>query len=200
MAASSVETLRGSRPARERILDAAYRLFSRQGVRAVGVDAIVDEAEVARMTLYRHFDSKEALVLAFLQQREERWTRDWLQAEVEERATAPADRLLAIFDVFGEWFARDDFDGCAFVTTLLEIDDRDDLVRQASVVHLATIRSYLRSQVRAAGIADADQVSRQWHILMKGAIVAAHEGDRKAAKRAREMGRLLLERHGVVAR
>ena len=75
------------------------------------------------MTLYRHFASKDALVLAFLERREQRWTKDWLQAEVERRATEPGERLLAIFDVFDEWFHRPDFEGCSFVNVLLEISD-----------------------------------------------------------------------------
>src|SRR5260221_4386148 len=89
--------------ARERILEAAYELFSRQGIRAVGIDAIVEQSGVARMTLYRHFASKDALVLAFLERREQRWTKDWLQRAVERRASDPRERLLAIFDVFDAW-------------------------------------------------------------------------------------------------
>src|SRR5262244_1525812 len=86
--------------ARQRILDAAYDLFSQHGIRAVGIDSIIERSGVARMTLYRHFQSKDELVLAFLEDRERRWTRDWLQSQVRERASVPGDRLLAIFDVF----------------------------------------------------------------------------------------------------
>jgi AcrR family transcriptional regulator len=86
---------------RERILDTAYDLFSKHGTRAVGVDRIIAEAGAAKMTLYRNFASKDELIVAFLAAREERWTRGWLQAEVELRAQDPAERLLAIFDVFG---------------------------------------------------------------------------------------------------
>ena len=187
------------RSGRERVLDAAYDLFSREGVRNVGVDTIVADAGVAKMTLYRNFASKEQLALAFLQRREERWTRDWLQAEVRRRATAPADRLLAIFDVFGEWFARDDFEGCTFMTVMLELTDASDPVRQASVRHLANIRAFVADLARAAGIGDGERFARQWHILMKGSIVAAAEGDREAASRARELGALLLAGHGLTA-
>ena len=91
---------------RERILETAYELFSKHGTRAVGVDRIIAEAGAAKMTLYRNFASKDALIVAFLAAREERWTRGWLQAEVERRAECARGRLLAIFDVFGEWFAR----------------------------------------------------------------------------------------------
>src|SRR5918999_6511852 len=98
---------------RERILETAYALFSREGTRAVGVDRIIAESGAAKMTLYRNFASKDELILAFLEARDERWTRAWLQGEVEARGGTAAERLLAIFDVFGEWFARDDFEGCS---------------------------------------------------------------------------------------
>jgi AcrR family transcriptional regulator len=178
--------------ARERILEAAYELFSRQGIRAVGIDAIVEQSGVARMTLYRHFPSKDALVLAFLELREERWTKDWLEHEVEQRAVDPGQRLLAIFDVFDGWFQRDDFEGCSFINVLLEISEPAQPLHRASADYLASIRDFLESLAAAAGIVDPEGFARQWHILMKGSIVAAGEGDRQAARRAKEIGTLLL--------
>ncbi len=178
--------------ARERILEAAYELFSRQGVRAVGIDAIVASSGVARMTLYRHFASKDALVLAFLERREERWIKDWLQREVELRAVDPRDRLLAIFDVFDEWFQRTDFEGCSFINVLLEIAEPGHVVHQASRDYLARIRAFVGELASAAGVTDPEGFARQWHILMKGSIVAAGEGDHLAAQRAKEIGALLL--------
>ncbi len=177
---------------RERILDTAYELFSRHGMRAVGVDRIIAEAGTAKMTLYRHFASKDELALAFLDEREQRWVRDWLRAEVERRSDDPRERLLSIFDVFGEWFALPDFEGCAFINLMLELSDPADPVRVASVSHLSKIRDFLIELASAAGIEDPDAFARQWHILMKGSIVAAGEGDTLAAARAREMGALLL--------
>lgn len=186
-----------SRSGRDRILDAAYGLFSRAGVRAIGVDTITAEADVAKMTLYRNFASKNELALAFLALREERWTKGWVQAEVLNRADSPAGQLLAIFEIFSEWFAREDFEGCAFITSLLEFDDRSDPVRGACVTHLANIRAFVCELATAAGVADPERFAAQWHILMKGSIVAAHEGDAEAAFKAREMGLLLLQREGV---
>lgn len=183
----------GRRQARERILDAAYELFSRHGIRAVGVDTIVNESGVAKMTLYRNFASKDELVLEFLRRRERRWTEEWLQAEAEQRAEAPAGRLLAIFDVFDEWFRQEDFEGCSFVNVLLEIDDRSSPIRAASVEHLATIRSFVERLATEAGVRDPGEFAAQWHILMKGSIVASAEGDADAAMRARRVGELLLE-------
>jgi AcrR family transcriptional regulator len=185
--------------ARQRILDTAYDLFSQHGVRAVGVDRIVAESGVAKMSLYRHFPSKDALVLSFLQEREERWTKDWLGAEVERRAGSPADRMLAIFDVFGEWFQLADFEGCSFINVLLEFDDRASPVHLASAGHLRNIRTFVSGLAADAGADDPDALAHKWHILMKGSIVAAGEGDQQAAGRAQDMGRLLLADEGIPA-
>jgi len=178
--------------ARERILEAAYDLFSRDGIRAVGIDAIIEQSGVARMTLYRHFGSKDALVLAFLERREQRWTRDWLQREVNRRAVDPRDRLLAIFDVFDEWFQRDDFEGCSFINVLLEIADPRSELHRASADYLAKIRAFVAELAAQAGVAEPEALAHKWHILMKGSIVAAGEGDRSAARRAREIAALVL--------
>jgi AcrR family transcriptional regulator len=182
---------------RERVLETAYELFSRHGTRAVGVDRIIAESGVAKMTLYRNFASKNDLILAFLERREERWTREWLQATVERCAETPAQRLLAIFDTFAEWFARDDFEGCSFINVMLEIDDPGSPVRRESVRQLSEIRGFIGGLAKDAGIDDVDGFARQWHILMKGCIVAAAEGDRLAAARARELGTLLLAHHAI---
>jgi AcrR family transcriptional regulator len=178
--------------ARERILETAYDLFSRYGTRAVGVDTIVAQAGVAKTTFYRHFPTKDDLIVEFLRRREERWTREWLQREVESRFQAPGDRLLAIFDVFHEWFQRADYEGCSFINVVLEIEDRNSAVRQASVAHLSTIRELLAGFAVEAGIGAPDDFARRWHILMKGSIVSAQEGDRDAALRARRVGELVL--------
>ena len=180
------------RDARERLIAAAYELFSSQGVQATGVDAIIDVSGVARQTMYRHFASKQDLVLAFLERREELWTKDWLQAEVERRASDPEQRLLAIFDVFDEWFRRPDFEGCSFINVLLEHPDAASPLNRAGVSYLAGIRHFLEDLAGRVGVQDAEDFARQWHILMKGSIVAAGEGDRDAARRARGIARLVL--------
>jgi AcrR family transcriptional regulator len=187
----------GQDSGRERVSRAAYELFSREGVRTVGVDAVIARAGTAKMTLYRNFPSKDDLILDFLRRREQLWTRDWLQAESQRRGGTPRDRLLAIFDVFSEWFSRPDFEGCSFLTTMIEVNDREHPVHQAAVGHLANIRGYIESLAADAGIRDADAFARKWHLLMKGSIMAAHEGDTAAAARARELGELLLKEHGV---
>src|SRR5438105_14743101 len=178
--------------AREKVMAAAYDLFSRQGIRAVGVDAIIARAGVAKMSFDRHFPSKDDLVLAFLQKREQLWTHEWLETEIKRRAGTPRERLLAIFGVFDEWFQREDFEGCSFINVLLETTELANPVRQATTFHLANIRVLLEALAEGARVAEPNDFARKWHILMKGSIVAAGEGDRVAARRAREVGRLLL--------
>ena len=102
------------------------------------------------------------------------------------------DRLLVIFDVFDEWFRQPTFEGCLFVNVLLEITDRRSPIHQASRQQLARIRVLLEEFAREAGISEPESFARQWHILMKGSIVAAGEGDVDAARRAQVVGRLLL--------
>ena len=180
--------------ARERILDAAYELFSHRGIRAVGTEQVLAKAGVAKSTLYRHFPSKEELVLAFLQRREHVWTREFVEAEARRRGSTPRERLLAIFDVFDDWFHRDDFEGCSFINVLLEIGDLDTPLGKASAAHLEYIRSIVRTLAEEAGVQDAEAFAHSWHILMKGSIVAAGEGDELAGKRARAMGEDLVDR------
>src|SRR5229473_981937 len=164
-----------SRPAsaRERIDQTVYELFSRHGIRAVGVDTISARSGVAKMTLYRHYPSKDDLALTFLRRREELWTRGWLQREVERRAQKPGERLLAVFDVFDKWFRRSDFEGCSFVKVLLEHDDRGHPVRKAAEAHIETVRAFLRRLAADAGVRDADVFARQMQMVMMGSIIAA---------------------------
>ncbi len=183
----------GSGDARDRLLAAAYELFSHRGVQSVGVDAIIERSGVARQTMYRHFASKQDLVLAFLERRDELWTKQWLEAEAERRGTDPGESLLAIFDLFDEWFRTPSFEGCSFINVMLEHPDADHPVHRAAAAYLAGVRHFVEGLARRAGIADADSFARRWHILMKGSIVSAGEGDRDAARHGQAIGRLLLE-------
>jgi AcrR family transcriptional regulator len=180
--------------ARERILDASYELFSQRGIRAVGVNEVIERAGVATATLYRHFPSKDHLVLAFLEMREQRWTHDLVETEAQRRGSDPEKRLLAIFDVFDEWFHRDDFEACSFINVLLEMGSQHP-AGDASVEYLGHIRSIVRRFADEAGLRDTESFARSWHILMKGSIVSAAEGDLEAARRGKAMARLLIDQH-----
>ena len=181
--------------ARERILDAAYDLFSRRGIRAVGIDTIVERAGVARMTLYRHFASKDALVLAFLAGTggavdEETGSRREVEAEGARCEGRAAARDL---DVFDGWFQRAGVRGL-LVYQRAARDRRPGerpARRQRRTTRAASaLRRGARERRRASP--DPEAFARQWHILMKGSIFSAGEGDRSAARRAKEFGALLL--------
>jgi AcrR family transcriptional regulator len=185
--------------ARERILNTAYDLFAQRGIRGVGVDEVIERAGVAKATLYRHFPSKDELVLGFLEERERRWTHDRLESGALQRGITAEERLLAIFDVFDDWFReewsdRDQFEGCSFVNVLLELGPKHP-AGEASVRHLEHIRSIVSGLAEEAGLRDPANFARSWHILMKGSIVLAAEGDVDAAQRAKAMARLLIEAH-----
>jgi AcrR family transcriptional regulator len=179
------------------VLDAAYDLFSHRGVRAIGVDAIIAQAGVAKATFYHHFPSKDDLVIAFLQRREQLWTHEWFEAEVNRRGATPQARLLAIFDVFDEWFQREDFEGCPFLRTLFETFDayqpQEDSVAAAARLHLASIRDIVQQYAEEAGVPQPGELAHKWQMLMAGSIVFAGYGDRSSARVAREAGELLLE-------
>ncbi|MDB1087775.1 helix-turn-helix domain containing protein [Streptomyces sp. ACA25] len=179
---------------RERILTTAYELFSRRGVRDVGVDEVIRQADVAKATLYRHFPSKNDLVLAFLRLREQNWTRGFVEAEARRRGADPEEQLLAIFDVFDGWFRGDEFDACAFINVLVEMRAEHPLGR-ASIQYLANIRAVVQELADEAGLRDTESFARSWHILMKGSIISASEGDTHAALRAQAMARCLIEQH-----
>jgi AcrR family transcriptional regulator len=187
----------GSHPvldARQRILDTACELFARRGIRGVGINEVIERAGVAKATLYRHFRSKDELVLACLEQREERWTREWLVAEAWRRGSTAEERLLAFFDVLEEWFHRDDYEACSFINALLEMGYAHP-IGAAGARHLEYIRSLLRDLAQDAGLVEADEFAHSLQLLMKGSIVAAAGGDVEAAARAKSMAALLLDRH-----
>jgi AcrR family transcriptional regulator len=186
------ETLPADADARTRVLETAYSLFSRHGIQRIGIDRIIAEAGVAKMTLYRHFPSKDELVLAFLELREQRWTLDWLAKEIDRRSRDPLERLLASFDALDGWFQTPDFESCAFMRTLFEVPEQSDPLHDAAVRHLDTVKSVLTANAERAGLADPADVAVQLQILMMGSIISATRGDRHAAQRARRVAEVFL--------
>ena len=116
----SIATKRERRPARERLLETAYAMFAARGVRDVGVDEVIERADVAKATLYRHFPSKDDLVVAFLEEREQRWTLDWVEAEARGRGSEPEQQLLRLRSL-RRVVSSPDFEGCAFINVMLEM-------------------------------------------------------------------------------
>ena len=178
--------------ARERILATAYDLFAQRGIRDVGIDEVIARAGVAKATLYKYFRTKDDLVLAFLERRERLWTYGFVDEESRRRGGTAEQQLLAIFDVFDEWFASENFDACSFINVLLEMGAAHPAGR-ASISYLDNMRSLVRARAERAGLRDPVEFARCWHLLMKGSIISAAEGDQHAARRAQAMARTLID-------
>lgn len=180
------------RPARERILETAYGLFARRGIRAVGIDEIIAHSGVAKATFYRHFPSKDALVLAYM----DRWyqVRHDAIEEAIAHAHGPDDALLAAFNVLDDWFSRGAAEVNTFLHVVIEFGPNHPLGR-AAMEHLVAIRGRLAALAAAAGLNDPEGFAWSFHILTKGAMVASIEGDHKAAARARSLARALIDLH-----
>lgn len=166
-------TTSSSKPSvRDRIMQAASTLFYQEGVQNVGIDRIITESGVAKMSLYNHFKSKDALIAAWLQQRDVNW-RDWFQKTVEKQAAAPAERLLAMFDVLEEWFSQPDFRGCAFINSSVELVDPEHPGYQVAIEHQQALYGYILHLVQAAELDHPNAVAEQLLLLVEGAIVVA---------------------------
>ena len=177
---------------RERLINAAYDLFSKDGVSQVGIDTILAKSDCAKASLYSNFKTKVELAIAFLDKREAVWTRGWLESEIKRRAKTPEGRLLAIFDVFDGWFHKKSFEGCSFINVLLESKSGSS-VRQAAAIHLAKIRAIVRGLAEEANLREPEKFAQAWHMLMKGSIVSAGEGNRNAARDAKYAAQLILK-------
>jgi AcrR family transcriptional regulator len=177
--------------ARERLLLAADELFYDEGVHTVGIDRVIERAGVAKATLYSAFGSKDELIRAYLHRRHE------ARQERVTQGLAPYDdprqRLLAVFDVLGELFARPGFRGCAFANASAEASPGSS-VEQVSDEYRGWTRSLFRDLSAAAGVPDADAFARQMVLLYDGATVSARmDHDREAAVTARTAAAVLLD-------
>src|SRR5215471_6780992 len=128
---------------RDHLLAVAQRMFCESGFHAVSVDAILEEAGVARMTLYKNFGSKEGLIVATLK-REDRMFRQWLASTVEVRSRRPKDRILGLFQALHDRFASDGYYGCAFIRASIEYPSSSHPVHREAREHKEMIRSYIR--------------------------------------------------------
>lgn len=179
---------------REQLLDAALEIFDERGFHAGGIDAILQRAGVAKMTLYNHFRSKEDLVLAALRRKDEQ-TRRWLLTEVERRAATPAGRLVALFEVLGSWIERPEFRGCPFIRATGEFTDADDPVRAACQEHHRLLARALCQYADEAGAENPAGLVESLMVLFLGAIAAAQcRGDSAPAARAKEIATMLVNR------
>ncbi|MEW1736339.1 TetR family transcriptional regulator [Nocardia beijingensis] len=177
--------------AKQRLLTTAEELFYAEGIRAVGLDRLLQASGVGRASFYRHFASKDDLVVAVLEDRDRRWL-DWLRESVEQTGD-PAARPLAVFDALAQRFARKDFRGCAFINTMVEVADRESAAHQVADRHKRRVIEYLDELLTEAQRSDADELAAELALLVDGAIVTAvREGTPEAASRARAIAERLL--------
>ena len=184
--------LRPPSNAKRRLDDTSYELFSAKGVNAVGIDELVTQSGVARMTLYRNYKSKDDLILAFLDLHEKRWTVEWLATEVERRTSDPLKRLLMIFALFDEWFQESGFRGCALINTLVG-SEFGGSGNRAATQKLSNIRLLVERWAKEANLASVRDFAKMWKLLMRGSIIAAHEGDLNSGVNAKRAATIILK-------
>lgn len=175
-------------PARDRILDTAFRLFYAHGIRAVGVDLIISESGVAKATFYKHFPAKDELVLAYLDKVDGIWTGQ-LHAAAQAAGPEPADQLVGLFDALSTACRRDGYRGCAFINAAAEAAPGTP-VHTRTVAHKQSVLAWLRDLAAQAGADDPDALARTLALLLDGGLsdgaLAADPEAPRAAKLAAE--------------
>jgi AcrR family transcriptional regulator len=180
------------KPARQRILDTASEMFYRDGVRAVGIDALIARSGVAKMSLYRNFPSKDALVTAWLEDRNEFFWRRWDKAEAC-RAGDPRGQLEAILDMIAATVSYPKWRGCPFLNTATEFPGPDHPVRAVILAHKRAVRERLRALAAAARARDPDLLAQQLQLLIDGAYAIGQSlGPSGPAKTVSSAGRALI--------
>jgi AcrR family transcriptional regulator len=162
-----------SSPKRDHLMATAWRLFYRDGLRAVGIDTILAEAGVAKMTLYNHFASKEELIIAILEKRDVEF-RASLMAHVEAAGPDPEKRLTAVFDWLEGWFGSESFKGCVFIRAVSEYPDPSHPIHQTAWRHKVAVKAALTDLCAAAGAKEPATLAEALGLLIDGAIVTAH--------------------------
>ncbi len=165
--------------ARERILHTAHDLFYRDGIRATGVDRLIAESGVAKLTFYRHFPSKDDLVRAFLDYRHERWMAWFVDALGRHGAAAPHAGLAPVAAAMAEWFATPQFRGCAFINSVAEVGGTLPDATAVSLRHKQDMVDVIASLLPAGSASRARAEAAA--LAVDGAIVRAQMGDAASA-------------------
>jgi AcrR family transcriptional regulator len=180
------------KPARQRVLDTASEMFYRDGIRAVGIDAIIARSGVAKMSLYRNFPSKDALVTAWLEERNAFFWRRWEKAEAACPGE-PCDRLEAVLDMVAATASHPRWRGCPFLNTGTEFPEPDHPARAVIVAHKRAVGERLRALSAAAGARDPDLLAQQLQLLIDGAYAIGQSlGPGGPAKTVGIAGRALI--------
>lgn len=178
---------------REQLIETAAELFNRYGYHAAGIDHVIAEAGIAKTTLYRHFQSKENLIIAVLRRIDERF-REAMRKAVDAATDDPKMKLLATFDFLEGWFCEKSFFGCPFMSAASEYGDRPSLVFQEAAMHKRLMMAYLEELARAAHLKNPQAIAQEINLLHEGAIAMAHiTGDAGAARTAKAIAATLID-------
>ena len=187
--ASAVESPWAALPPRQRLLAAANDLFYREGVHSVGIDRVIEQANVARGTLYNSYGNKDGLIVAYLRSRHAS-TVEHLMASLDRHRT-PRAKLLGIFEAQGDLF-DEDFNGCAFVSATAETHDSS--ADDAAAEYREWIRALFTGLAEQAGARTPAKLARQLQLLYDGAGLSARmDRDGEAATTARTAAAALLD-------
>jgi len=178
---------------REELVRKALTVFYRNGFHATGMDMLVAETGVSKTSMYKHFRTKEDLILAVLRLRDENF-RNWLYRRMEDLADTPRGQLLAMYDALGEWFDEKGYQGCMFIKASAEFQDSGHPIHKQSAEHKRMLETHMREIALKAGAPAPDALARQLLLLKEGAIVTAHLGNTDApAADAKAAARILID-------
>ena len=183
---------------RDHLVDTAMRLFCKHGFRATGIDTVLAESGVAKKTLYNHFRSKDELIIATLQKRDQdfmEFARAGVTKFAPEQSGDPRmARILALFDAIHDWARGDDFNGCTFINASAEFPRRDDPIHVACMNHKKLVSQFVEELISELSLENSQQVAKQLTLLIEGSIVMAHTTcDPSGVLLAKETARDLLE-------
>ena len=157
---------------RDELVRKALQVFYRDGFHATGMDKLVVETGVSKTSMYKHFRTKEDLILAALQLRDESFRKDFLR-RISELSDTPAGQLLASFDALGEWFQEEEYRGCMFIKAGAEFQEKDHPIHKQSAEHKQIMLDHFTDLARQAGARDPNHLACQLLLLQEGAIVTA---------------------------
>lgn len=180
----------GPRDTRERLLFTSLNLFKEYGFHAVGLDRILTEVGVTKTTFYNHFESKYELAVEAVRLRD-KWETDSFFKAVQERASFdPKKMLLVCFDVLDEWFNGLDYRGCLFIHACAEFPNANDPIHKAGAAHYLEAQKGFERISRGAGIQDAEELAREWVMLLEAAVlhrlISKDDGAAQVSKRIAE--------------
>jgi AcrR family transcriptional regulator len=177
------------------LVTGAMKVFYQYGFHASGMDLVAKEVGISKTSIYKHFRTKEELILAVLELRDKQF-RSWLVSFVEKRASTPKEQILAIFDALNEWFNQKDYKGCLFIKASAEYQSLNDPIHISSAKHKKSIVNYIEEKLKWMGVTEPKDLSEQLNLLIEGSIVVAKiSGPKNVINLAKKSASIILDSH-----